>query len=456
MHRFLPFFIQAFVLYLLFPVSMASASNNSLHDTIPQVAVTGTPASIHTSLLPASITVISREQLERGGQTSALAGLNGNVPGLFITERGMQGFGVSNGAAGQLSIRGIGGSPTTGVLIMLDGVPQFMGIFGHPLADMYKTSQVERIEVIRGPSSVLYGSNAMGGVVNILTTQNTKKGFSGEAALQYGSFNTSDYQLTTRYGQKKWDLLASLNKSKTDGHRANAAFDQSGGYFKIGIRPSSKFRAYTDLNLSKFKATDPGPDTLHAVHGATMDIRRGSWTLSMDHVLKQFSGTVKLFRNFGKHRFSDGFRSEDSENGVMLKETFTPAENTLIHAGADLILYGGNAFNGANIRLVDTTVYDLGVYGFVQQRIFSSLLVNAGLRMQHNSQYGNQWMPSTGVSWHIQKNLTWKAGLEKVSGVHQFVNCSCSITTQRCALNALPAMRPVSTDGLPPGIVNTK
>jgi len=69
---------------------------------------------------------------------------------------------VANGTAGQISIRGIGVNPTTGVLILIDGHPQYMGIMGHPLADSYVASDAERVEVIRGPGSLLYGSNAMG------------------------------------------------------------------------------------------------------------------------------------------------------------------------------------------------------------------------------------------------------------------------------------------------------
>ena len=52
---------------------------------------------------------------------------------------------------------------------MIDGHPQYAGIFDHPIADAYQSFLAERVEVLRGPASVLYGSNAMGGVVNIVT-----------------------------------------------------------------------------------------------------------------------------------------------------------------------------------------------------------------------------------------------------------------------------------------------
>ena len=73
-----------------------------------------------------------------------------------------------------MNLRGIGGSPTAGLLVLIDGHPQYMGLMGHPIADAYQTMLTDRVEVLRGPASVLYGSNAMGGVINIVTKRPTK------------------------------------------------------------------------------------------------------------------------------------------------------------------------------------------------------------------------------------------------------------------------------------------
>ena len=65
--------------------------------------------------------------------------LTEQVPGLFTTSRGIMGYGVSTGAAGGMSLRGIGGSPTAGLLVLIDGHPQYMGLMGHPIADAYQS-----------------------------------------------------------------------------------------------------------------------------------------------------------------------------------------------------------------------------------------------------------------------------------------------------------------------------
>ena len=391
-----------------------AVENKNLTDTLQEVVVTGTPVKLGLNNVPMSVSVITRSEIAASGQSSVLPILNGRIPGLFVTERGIIGFGVSNGAAGQISMRGVGGSPTTGVLVMMDGNPQYMGIFGHPLADIYSSSGVERVEVIRGPASMMYGSNAMGGVINILTRRTAKEGFSGEAGLRYGSFNTKEMVLSGSYRHKNWNLLATLNRNSTDGHRANSDFSQNSGYFKIGYRLNEHFRMHTDLNLSRFKATDPGPDTLGAVKGYALDIQRGSWSYSLEHEFAAFSGSMRVFRNFGTHDVSDGFHSTDFNNGLIISESVRPYKNTLINFGLDGNVYGGVATQTfAHLQFVDSTVSEIGAYGFVQQTVLQHLTLNAGLRLQYNSQYGKEWIPAAGAAWDLQNGMTWKASFGK-------------------------------------------
>ncbi len=386
----------------------------NLTDTLQEVVVTGTPVRINLNNVPMSVSVITRSEIASSGVASVLPILNGRIPGLFVTERGVIGFGVSAGAAGQISMRGVGGSPTTGVLVMMDGNPQYMGIFGHPLADIYSSSGVERVEVIRGPASMMYGSNAMGGVINILTRRTAKEGFWGEESIRYGSYNTSEMMLTGSYRHKNLNMVTSLNKNRTDGHRTNSDFSQISGYFKVGLRLSNHFRIHTDLNLSNFKGTDPGPDTLGAVKGNALDIKRGSWSYTLEHEFETFSGSIRAFRNFGTHDVSDGFHSEDLNKGLSINESVRPFKNTLINFGWDRSEYGGIAKQTrSNATLVDSTVVEQGVYGFVQQTLFDRLTLNAGMRLQFHTQYGKEWIPAAGMALDLQRGMTWKASFGK-------------------------------------------
>ena len=146
---------------------------------LDEVVVTGTRNETDIRHLPMTISVVGRQQLEQTYQPSILPTLTEQVPGLFTTSRGIMGYGVSTGAAGGMSLRGIG-----------DGHPQYMGLMGHPIADAYQSMMAERVEVLRGPASVLYGSNAMGGVINIVTRKMQEDGVKTNAQIGYGSYNT--------------------------------------------------------------------------------------------------------------------------------------------------------------------------------------------------------------------------------------------------------------------------
>lgn len=405
---------MALATLLFFSFNAYSQGIKSLSDTLQEVVVRDAKVRIIRFGLPVLKTVITRSEIALNGESSVLTMLNGRVPGLFITERGLVGFGVSAGAAGQISMRGVGGSPTTGVLVMMDGNPQYMGIFGHPLADSYSASGVESVEVIRGPLSTYFGSNAMGGVINILTRRTNKEGFTGDAALRYGSYNTSDLDLTGSYRHQKWNLLATLNRSATDGHRANSDFSQNSGYLKIGYKLSDHIRVHTDLNLSNFKATDPGPDTLGAVRGNTLDIQRGSWSYSLDHEFNRIWGSMRVYRNFGKHVLSDGFVSEDFNNGLIMNETTHLFKQNITTFGVTGNHYGGTAIQTrSNAVLVDSSIVELGAFVLMQQNLFDRMTVNAGLRLQYHSQFGREWIPTAGFTWDLRKGRTWNINLGK-------------------------------------------
>jgi len=411
--------LAAFI-FMAIPVFSQQEYSSLFQDTInlDEVVVTGTTIKVNKRNVPMAVSVVNNRQIQESNETSLLPILNGRVPGLFVTERGVMGFGVAANAAGQISIRGIGGSPTTGVLMLIDGHPQFMGIFGHPLPDSYVASDVERVEVIRGPGSILYGSNAMGGVINIITKKQTKEGFNAGANLMFGSFNTQKYMASTGYNKNKFSLFVSVNHDQTDGHRPNSDFNITNGYLKLSYLVNTNITVNSDFSLAHFNASDPGPDTVHAVPGNTLDITRGYWSFAVDNNYEKYSGTVKLFYNFGEHYISDGFHSTDANYGMNIYEAFHLFQGNRFTLGADYLDYGGRAENeqamgGQGMVFKDTSLYDAGIYGFIQQTLFEKLTINAGLRLQNHEVYGTTWIPAGGLTWRITGETTLKAAVSK-------------------------------------------
>lgn len=413
--------ILPLLLLFIWPgIRVSLRAQNIAKDTlrIEEVIVTGTPIKINRNNIPMSVSVVTGTQLRESSESAVLSALSGQVPGLFVTERGITGFGVSTGSAGQITIRGIGGNPTTGVLMLIDGHPQFAGIFGHPLPDSYVTSDIERVEIIRGSGSVLYGSNAMGGVINLITKKQSQDGFHGSGRLLYGSCNTQKYMLSGGYKKDKLSLYLSGNHDQTDGHRPNSAFKITNGYTKIEYELNSNLKMNADFSLAKFKSADPGPDTLSAKYGETIDITRGYGSFSVDNEFEKVSGSAKVFYNFGEHKITDGFHSSDHNYGLNFFESLKLIPGNTVTLGLDFLNFGGLAENlkamgGKGVVFADTTVYELGYYGFIQQTFAKKITMNGGLRLQHNEVYGNEWIPSAGIAWQINKQTTWKASFAK-------------------------------------------
>jgi len=383
---------------------------------LDDVVVTGSKVAVAKNYIPFGITVINRKQIDNSGESALLPVLSDNVPGLFVTEKGITGFGVSTGAAGAISMRGLSGSPNTRVLVLINGVPQFMGIFGHPLPDAYVASDVEKVEVLHGAGSVLYGSNAMGGVVNIITRAQQADGYSVNGRVMYGSFNTQKYMLNAGWRKGKWNIMASLNHDQTDGHRPSSDFNISNGYFKAGYSISRHFTITAETNIAKYIATDPGMEGGAA--GNNIDILRGASYITVTNTCSKSSGSLQLFYNYGKHAISDGFRSTDGNYGFSLFQSIRYLKNNIITAGFDYKKYGGRAqnifaVNGQGIVFGDHTLSSYAPYLLTQQKIFGKLMISAGIRLEHNSASGEVWIPSGGVCYTATNNTTLKASVSK-------------------------------------------
>jgi outer membrane cobalamin receptor len=383
---------------------------------LDEVVVTGTKTAVNRNNVPFTISVITNEMIENSSESALLPVLAEQVPGLFVTQRGITGFGVSTGSAGQISLRGIGGNPNTQVLILVNGNPQFMGIMGHPLPDAYIASDVSKVEVIRGPASTLYGTNAMGGVINIITKQQTEEGFKANARVMYGSYNTQKYMVNGGLRKGRFNVFASFNHDQTDGHRDSSDFRINNGYLRMGYHMNPHFNVSADFSLANFDATDPGPEG--SIAGSTIDITRGMGAVEFDNKFNKTNGSFRFFYNFGEHNITDGFHSKDNNLGMILYQALHLFKGNTITIGTDYIKYGGiaenvKAMNNQGMIFGDTTIWEAAGYAYIQQELFEKLVINAGFRLNHNSVYGNEPVPTGGLSFQPARSTTLKASVSK-------------------------------------------
>lgn len=391
--------------------------------TIEEVVVTGTRNETDVRHLPMTVSVVNREQIEHRNDPSLLPLLTEYIPGLFTTSRGLMGYGVSGGAAGGMSLRGIGGVPqeglpTTGMLVLIDGHPQYMGLMGHPISDAYQSLLAERVEVLRGPASVLYGSNAMGGVINIVTRKMQQDGIRTHANVGYGSYNTLQSEVTNRIRKGRFTSIVSGSYNRTDGHRKDMEFEQYGGYAKFGYEISDAWNVWADVNLTHFDTSNPG-EISNPLLDNDQRITRGMTSFALANNYAKTSGTLSFFYNWGKHWINDGynlggdpldyrFHSRDLMLGVSWYQSVQLFEGNRLTVGFDYFHFGGEAWNktlaGERDTQADKTQDDVAGYIDFRQNLGDWLTFDVGLRVDHHSQVGTEWVPQVGFSFHLPEN----------------------------------------------------
>lgn len=415
-------------------------SQEQKHDTIRaskvyeigEVVVTGSRNETDVRHLSQTVSVINRIDIEHAMQPSLLPVLTEQIPGLFVTSRGIMGYGVSTGAAGGISLRGLSGG-TGRLMVMIDGHPQYAGIFGHPIADAYQSFLADRVEVLRGPASVLYGSNAMGGVINIVTRKMHDNGVNTNIHMGYGSYNTLESEFTSRIRKGRFSSVVSGSYNRTDGHRDNMEFEQYGGYAKLGYEMTGNWSLRGDINITHFNASYPGPITAPLLDG-DQRITRGVTLFAIENNYEQTSGGLSFFYNWGKHWINDGytpskeekpqderFNSRDNMMGVSLYQSMQLFKGNRITAGVDWFRYGGKAWNeyvsgehiGTTSDLVNKHENELAGYVDLRQNIGTWLTFNAGLRADHHSRVGLEWVPQAGLAFHLPHTIEMKASASK-------------------------------------------
>lgn len=400
------------VLFIAFIGNSLLLAHDGVKDSVllDEQVVTGTRIETNRAGVPFSVSGMNSTQLNRSGHYNVLTSLASYVPGFFVTERNVLGFGVAVGGSGAISIRGVGSSPNTRVLVLIDGHPQYQGIFGHPLGDAYVSSDVQKVEVIRGPASVLYGSNAMAGAINIITKKATQVGLNGDAMVAYGSYNTQKYALTASYRKQKFHVFVSANHGRTDGTRENTDFRISNGYAKLGYDLNLHWKATADVSLADYTANDNGPVFKPAPFH--IDIQRGKTALSVDNNYSTTEGSIKFYHNFGHHDLSDGWISDDYNTGLMAYQTFQLNENSKLTGGAEAKQYGGTGNKGLSANQLKT-VNELAVYALYQQRFLQVFTATGGLRLEHHSMFGNEWVPMAGLSSRLSSETDLRLSVSK-------------------------------------------
>lgn len=190
------------------------AENSTEEFTLDPMIITATRREKRDVDVPASTTILSTQDLKNTGAQNLQVAL-GRVPGL-IYKTFAPGGGAMGTMANEIAIRGV----SNGTLVMLNGTP--MNLRGKYFLDAIPVESVERVEIVKGGGSVLYGSEAMGGVINIIT----KKEFSNSVSVGYGNYGQQKYSATVGagdlnigYNLEKWGDVDTISRSHGKGDK---------------------------------------------------------------------------------------------------------------------------------------------------------------------------------------------------------------------------------------------
>ena len=403
---------------------------------LANVTVTGVRSASDVRQLPFTITTIGKAVLRENYRLNILPTLMEQVPGLTVTSRGMMGYGVSTGAAGGMTMRGVSSSAGQ-VMVLIDGHPQYNGIYGHSIADSYYTMMAERVEVLRGPASLLYGSNAMGGVINIVTDE-AGVGDKVETMVNVGagSWGTVQAEAMNRLRKGKFFSSVGGQYARSDNHRPNMGFEQYGGFLKLGYDFSEHWKLMGDASVTHFNASNPGTVTVPKISNDQW-ITRIAANVVLEHNFDRVKGAISVYDNFGIHKIDDGynanggkpqtdlFRSKDALAGVSWYETITAWEGAKWTLGVDYQhIYGrawytdkvtGDVVTTKQRQMQSCHVHDNEVAGYVQyhQNLGERWSLDAGLRLDNHSQAGTEWIPQGGIVYRPIENGQIKAMVSK-------------------------------------------
>ena len=390
-----------------------------------EVVVTGSNTPVAERLLPYTVSVVGRQQLETSGNTQVLNVLSGMVPSMFVTQKGILGFTVgSNGGAGSIKMRGVGGDGGGAVLMMMDGRPQFQGIYSHSIADFYDKESVERVEVLRGPGSVLYGSNAMGGAINVITRKGLQR--NGQRTVlqtQYGSYNTSMTSLTNSTRLGRFSSMVNAGYNRTDGNIKGMKFAQWEGYGKVAYDFSDHWQALADITLMRMNSDDPvyatlkNPESTDVYHQIVI---RGETSLQASNTYATTSGAIRAYYSWGNHFVDDPrhFHSLDNRLGVIAYQSFKPWTGAYATVGFDFDRYtgkiptSGGTSTGMGVITERKAITEYSPYLTLGQHLFDEMLsLSAGLRMANSDKFGTQWVPQFGFAVNPGLDFTLKGNL---------------------------------------------
>ncbi len=364
------------------------------------VVVTATAVAEEEIAVGSATTVITRERIETSGFRTVAEVLR-SVPGIDL---------VRSGSDGSITSAQLRGANSTQTLVLVDGQrlnsPYFPGYDFSGLT----TENVERIEIVRGPFSALYGSDALGGVIQIFTRPSAR-GLAGQASFEGGESGQRGGSIFASYGGESLGIAGSYRDGRVGGDRPNSDWRQRNGALRADGRFGESLRFALEGAIDDGEVGVPGPVGAETPHSRYAN-RQERLALPVSFAPADgHAATVLVADVVSKLRFDDpdsGFSSRTEARSLQARvaDTWTSGANRLSgFASWERGKVDDSSNFGVSLDGQRTTIWGAGVEDTL--KLSGGFTATAGLRYDNHSQFGSAWSPRGSLSWNSADAL-WK------------------------------------------------
>jgi len=362
----------------------------------------------------ASVELISAEEIKEL-QAESLADILNSISGMTVSDYG------STGGIKAISIRG---SSPEQVLVMIDGRVVNDAQTGKIDLGIIPASMIEKIEIYRGPASAIYGANALGGVINVITKEGQDE-IVGNINVSIGTYGLKDYEVAYQGSSDDVSYYFSGNYLTDDGVRENSQLSKTGVFGKV----ISKIDEQTELGLSLLyqnynrgvpgSVDFPSPQANQKDNNFDVDINWQRKKEDKDYNVKVFYFFHKVIYNdpgmwgyvgpstHATNSFGAAFDCTDYNFSVGDEEG---SHEHILTYGAEV---KDNLVNSSDIGEHNGLNGALFVQDVWQPSDMDDLKVTAGVRYDYNQIFGSQLNPHVGFSYRLQDELNFHISVGK-------------------------------------------
>ncbi|MGX1931096.1 TonB-dependent receptor plug domain-containing protein [Flagellimonas sp. 2504JD4-2] len=403
----------AFIFSCLIALGLSAQENPSLEkdsiltENLDEVVVTATRTIRQLSSLPLPVTLIPKKQLEQTGVTRLNEILNEQT-GIIMTPDATIGGGEG------VQIQGIASDY---ILVLIDGVPVVGRSSGNLDLSRFAIGNIKQIEVVKGPSSSLFGSEALGGVINIISEKPVSDKVSGQVSHRVGSFNNQNSNLSINQRLDKLGYSFFGDRLSTDGY--DLAPGQEGSTvnpffnYTFNGRLFYEFSDQLDIYASGrhfFQEFDVSP--------STSEEKDTNLQLKVNH--DPSKKTNLQYEFYYTNYITNESTVDPIDNEVLIENDFDQKLfrpeirfNHTFKADNTLTIGGGYNFESLNRSLFAETVSFDSQYVFAQYDFLplQNLNLIAGARFDNHSEYNSQLSPKISTRYQLSENIAVKASV---------------------------------------------